>query len=106
MLILSKPQYICVNCQIDGTNIYGCQAILEYNPEQLELKGAVLIENEFTEEWPIRRWKVSGRRTLGFVLLTTNLQINQPETGIINITFTVKELEVSTKVKYASRNRS
>ncbi len=37
--------------KIDGTNIYGCQAILEYNPEQLELKGAVLIENEFTVEW-------------------------------------------------------
>lgn len=87
--------------KIDGTNIYGCQAILEYNPEQLELKGAVLIENEFTEEWSYQEMEGHTEGELGFVLYDNKHAnpINQ-ETGIINITFTVKEeLENGTKVK-------
>lgn len=87
--------------KIDGTNIYGCQAILEYNPEQLELKGAVLIENEFTKEWFYQEKEGLPEGELEFVLDDNKLAnpINQ-ETGIINITFTVKEeLEDGTKVK-------
>ena len=82
---------ICVNCQNRWYQYIWLPGHTEYNPEQLELKGAVLIENEFTEEWSIRRWKVS-RKELGFVVLDDNKLANpiNQETGIINITFTVE----------------
>ncbi|NLN03752.1 MAG: hypothetical protein GX166_02865 [Clostridiaceae bacterium] len=91
-----------VTVKIDGTNIYGCQAILEYDPEQLELKGAVLIQNEFTEEWSYQEMEGLPEGEIGFVLVLDDTKLENPisqETGIINISFTVKEeLEDGTKV--------
>lgn len=90
-----------VTIKINGSNIYGCQAVLEYNPNQLQLKGAVLIENENTQEWSYQEMEGLDEGQLGFLLNDSKLEspINQ-ETGIINVTFTVKEgLEDGTKVR-------
>lgn len=97
---------LVITIKIDGSDIFGCQAILEYNPDQLDLKGAVLIQNEYTEEWTYQEMDGLEAGELGFLLDDKDLSrpING-EVGIIGVSFNVKDLEDGTKVKVRLKNQ-